>query len=232
MTLAEKLNKVYENVDKVYEAGKSQGGDFTEWWTDFVSACETAGTWEQSLGGAGMTDKTFNPPIDIIPTVSANSMFYKSGIEDLKGVIDALGISFDLSKATSANSTFSNAKVTRLPKIDLRNSSNVSNTFNNCKNLVSIDEFSVSRAVTNSFTACTSLKEIRIGDYLVASFNISDCVSLSAESIDDIINHLGGTATSTLTLPSVAPTTYDAVYGAGSFEARVNARPSNWTIAY
>lgn len=232
MTLAQKLNAVYENVDKVYEAGKASGGDFTQWWTDFVDACEKSGSWEQALGGAGMTDKTFNPPIDIIPTVSANSMFYKSGIENLKGVVETLGITFDLSKATSTNTTFGQAKVTRLPKIDLRNSSNVSNTFNNCKDLISIDEFSVSRAVTNSFTGCSALKEIRIGNSIVASFNVADCVSLSAESIDDIINHLGGTATCTLTLPSVAPTTYNAVYGAGSFEAKVNARPSNWTIAY
>jgi hypothetical protein len=233
MTKAEKYQLIAENVPKVFEAGKAQSGgsDNVQWWTDFVNGCQTAGTWEQAFSGAGFNDKTFNLPFDIKPNTAA-TMFYRTGITDLKSLVEKLGITIDFSSATSANSTFNLSKVTRLPKLDFRKATNVASTFGSCTALISIEEFSVSRAITNSFTGCTALEEIRIGSNLVASFNIADCVKLSAQSIDSILSHLGGSANCTLTLPSVAPTTYDAEYGAGSFEEKVSLKRSNWTIAY
>lgn len=233
MTFEEYKARAIEDLDRAFEAGKAQSGgsDNVQWWTDFVNGCQAAGTWEYSLGGRGINDKTFNLPFDIKPNTAA-TMFYRTGITDLKSLVEKLGITIDFSNATSANSTFNLSKVTRLPKLDFRKATTLGSTFASCTDLVSIEELSVSRAVTNAFTGCTALEEIRIGSNLVASFNIADCASLSAQSIDDIINHLGGTATCTLTLPSVAPTTYDVEYGAGSFEEKVSLKPSNWTIAY
>lgn len=232
MNFEEFKARAIEDLNRAFEAGKAQSGgsDNVQWWTDFVNGCQAAGTWEQAFSGAGFNDKTFNPPIDIIPS-NASTMFYRTGITDLKGLIKSLGITLDFSKATNAMNVFGLSKVTILPELDFRRANSVGNCFNACSDLISIDKFYVSKAVTNAFTGCTALKEIRIGSNLVASFNIADCASLSADSIESILSHLDDEASGTLTLPSTAEATYDAKHGSGAFNSKVEAK-SNWTIAY
>jgi hypothetical protein len=233
MTLDEFKARAKNDLDRAFDAGKAQGGggDRTQWWTDFVNGCQAEGTWEQAFSGAGINDNTFDLPFSIQPN-NAATMFYRTGITDLKGILEKLGITIDFSRSTSANSTFNLSKITRLPKLDFRNATNLANTFANASDLISIDELSVSRAVTNSFTGCGALVEMRIGHDLVASFNISACEKLSAESVESVLSHLGGSATATLTLPSTAQATYDAKYGEGTFLAKVNIAPENWTIGW
>ena len=202
MTLAEKLAILGTNTQKVYASGIA--AEYDRFWDAYQQRGNRT-VYTYAFAGTGWTDAIYNPkyPIKHVGTATSNLFNGNSVITDTKVTIDVTG-------------------------------GNLQMGFANCSSLKTIpliicDE---NTPFDSAFASCRKLEHIRFDGIIGKSVSFSACTLLTAESIDSILSHLGGTATSTLTLPSVAPTTYDAVYGAGSFEARVNARPSNWTIAY
>lgn len=228
MTIADKLTTIVENELKVYEAGKKS--EYKAFW----DAAEASTDYNYRFCGKSWNDNTFKPQRDIIPLSQANSMFYNSGISDLKEIIKNQNIIFDLSKTISASMLFYQSSVTRLPKIDLSNC-NIYRTFYYCTNLVSIDELVIGSGKTidaEAFYNCTALVEIRIGGVIsVNGFDVRWSTKLSAESLDNIVKHTSATVTMTLTLPTTAEATYNAKYGAGAWATLIATR-SNVTFAY
>jgi hypothetical protein len=121
-------------------------------------------------------------------------------------------------------------------EMDFSSCENMQNTYDGATGLKVIQRIKVAATTkyTSTFSGCKALEKISFTDDSVIGNSVSyaDCTLLDAESIDDILSHLGGAASATLTLPATAEATYAAKFGEGAFEEKVNARPSNWTIAY
>ena len=81
-----------------------------------------------------------------------------------------------------------------------------------------------------AFQNCADLENITFEGVIGNSIDFRQCKKLSADSINSIITHLGGTNSATLTLPSTSRATYDAKFGSGALDALIANKPSNWTI--
>ncbi len=233
MSTAEKLNIIAQNTKEVFDKGKAVG--IESFWDGFQKN-GTITSFSYLFSGRGWNDAIFKPKYDITIGNNMVGTFTYNGVSNLKKALEDAGVTLDTKGTTNFTNAFSYSLTTHLPKIDCSTATNINSIFANCTNLISIDEWVLSSSSTNAtsaFTGCTKLEHIKIsGTIATSGLNFSPCVNLSAESIESILSHLGGTSASTLTLPSTAPTTYDAFYGEGAFTAKVNARPSNWTIAY
>lgn len=190
------------------------------------------------------SDATFRPKYDMRPT-SAGYMFAGTRIADLKGClekggVDGKGVTLDLSNATSVDRIFSDAPyITYIPVISTVSAPHLQNFVYNCKNLISIDELILKDDGSqtfneNSFKNCNELTEIRISGTIGSTINLQWLKKLSAESYKSIVEHLSMSATATITVPSVAPSVYDAKYGSGAWLAATENSPlvAGWTFKY
>jgi hypothetical protein len=89
MTTAEKLVKIAENEQKVYEAG--QKAEYDRFW-DAYQEYGTKNRYNYAFAGWGWTDDVFKPKYNIAPNITALAMFQNSRIVDLKGVCERCGI--------------------------------------------------------------------------------------------------------------------------------------------
>ncbi len=120
--------------------------------------------------------------------------------------------------------------------IDITQATGTSGFFNSCSSLITIHKLKVSEntvLASNTFAWCTALKNIVIeGKIGQNNVDFHWSTKLSADSLGSIIGCLSESATGlTVTLPSTARANYDAVYGEGSWDTLV-ATKTNWTIAY
>lgn len=204
MTQAEKLQKIAENEERVYEAGievgKAEGekSEYDRFWDNYQDygnpkdySCAFSSSW---------TEEIFKPKYDIIPT-NAYMMFRGNQMNiDLVEHLKNLGITLDLSKATGTQYLFNTSSFTRIGVVDVSGSTNSSpldSTFTNCKNLVTIDKIipKVSFVGYNSFNStfnnCISLVNITFGGTIETNgLNLQYSINLSHDSIVSIINAL------------------------------------------
>ena len=202
MTLAEKLTIISANTQKIYNSAIA--AEYNRFWNAYQLDGKRT-NYMYAFAGICWTDNAYNPKYTITHKGTATSNLF------------------------NANNVITDTKVT----IDV-SGGNLQMGFNGCVNLKTVPLIICDEDTKwdSAFANCKKLEYIRFDGVIGKSVSFSASTLLTAESIYNIFSHLGGTATCTLTLPSVAPTTYNAVYGEGAFEARVNARPSNWTIAY
>ena len=216
MTIAEKLTAVAENVPKVYnagyEAGKAQGGNSEEAYNAGYTDGQTAehdkfwDSFQQNgkktacyslFAGTGWNDDNYNPKYPINATSAATYMFQQnSGITSTK-------VPISISVASSS-------------------------VFNGCNKLKEIVSLKVTANVTFTswFNGCTSLETINFTEdsEIANNINFSPCTNLSDESLPGIINTLGGTKASTITLPSK--------FNTDEYDDIIAEKPSNWTISW
>lgn len=227
MTVAEKLTKIAENVPKVYEAGKK--AEWNAFWDEFQNY-GTRTKYEYGFAGNGWNNNSLKPKYKTIKPTTALYMFTTSAANiDLTEVMD-----LDMSNCTEADRIFASSLFTRIGVVNLSRTTNVNYIFNNCKELITIDKLIVkddgTQVFNNPFYNCSKLENIQFEGVVGNSINFTQSKSLSADSIDSIFSHLGGTASATLTLPSTARDIYDTKNGSGALDALIAARPSNWTI--
>ena len=213
MSIAEKLTTVAENVSKVYEAGKKS--ERNSFWDAYLKSSYCV----YKFAGNGWTDKIFNPNADIKASGSAESMFRQTKIVDLKGRLEACGVSLDLSKANNANYLFGYADALEtVPKIDISSvGANTTYLFRNDAKLTTIEELKISETVTfvsNSFNGCTALTRlIMVGTLGTNGLDLHWSTQLDKESLLSIVNVLqdktsaGGTWTVTLGTENLAKLT-------------------------
>ena len=83
------------------------------------------------------------------------------------------------------------------------------------------------------FQGCTKLAHCIFGGLIQKTITMAECVLLDAESIDSVFNNLGSAnAGQKFTFPSTAEQTYDAKYGEGTFQTKIDSAPSNWDIGW
>lgn len=234
MTTAEKLVKIAENEQKVYEAG--QKSEYDAFW-DAYQKNGIVYSASYMYANEGWNDDTFKPKHSQASMNNCTNMFNTCGVTDLQAILDRQGVVFDFSKCKEFGNTFSYSKLTRVGVINTTSANVLNNVFNSSKNLHTIGKLILkndgSQVFNNNvFNNCTALKEIRFEGTIGKSLDLHWSTNLSAESYNSIFVAMSTTVTGqTITFPTTAQATYDAKYGAGQWSMWVSYL-SNWTFAY
>ena len=205
MSIAEKLQTIAENEQRVYEAGKQ--AEYDRFWETHLSKAQDG---IYAYAGKGWDDETFNPPRGtVIQPTYAYGMFFCTSITDLAALCEEKEITLDFSKSTNFTQTFygsGNARLTRIGVVDTTNSAGLSQPFRGQSNLHTIDKLILkadgTQTFTDKFRQCSYLVNIVIeGTIGQNGFDASPCTRLSHDSLMSIINALqSGVSSKTLTL--------------------------------
>ena len=238
MSIAEKLTTVAENVPKVYEAGKT--AEWHRFWDAFqLNGTRTAYDYAfyscgDSAVNGGWTDEIFKPKYDIKPKGTCYSMFFRSNIKDLTKT--GCGVDIDFSQATTFNAMFYASGIVTLGVLDLRNVTNISQAFQYCNYLKTIEKIILkddgSQTISDTtFQWASELQEIRFEGAIGCNINFQWQSKLSKASITSIVNALSPTA-------SGKTATFDISAITSAFGATTNpewtalvATKQNWTIS-
>lgn len=206
MTTAEKLTRIAENQQVLYDTGHAVGVDLhmrgfqrrgnmnKNYLYAFAGPCwmNTASVFEVA---------TYCPTEDMVFNcdLNASNMYTYSGVTDTIAAID-------MSRATG----------------------NVKTAFANAEKLVTIRKLIVSATTPSlQFTGCSKLKNITVEGVIGAGWNLS-ASPLSGDTVQHLIDHLqdrAGLSTQTLTLKN-------AVGAALSAAQKATITAKNWTLVY
>lgn len=184
MTIANKLLRMKEDLDNVYEAGKAAGGGgddyYDTFWKDYTQDGARA-EWHYAFYGLGWTDNTYRPDRAI--------------------------------RITSASTgVFSGAKITstRVP-IVIATSGNCPNLFANNMTLRTIPMLDITDYTYGNyggwFSYTSGLVDITVAGYFISSVSFERSSKLSKASIQSIYSALSseaGMSANTITLSLVA----------------------------
>lgn len=229
MTTEEKLVKVAENREKLYDAGKQ--AEHEEWWDKYLSHPD----WIYRFGGRAWNDETFCPTKNLHPTGWAPMLFGCCCITDLVGILEKCSVTLDTSGLVSrCDSMFLDSYfVTRVPYIDMSNvtySSGADKTFYNCRELETVIGLRVNDAGTtslvNAFYDCTKLKNIVIDGVVGVDFDIRYS-PLTRASMESIVSALSDTVTGKKVW--FKKTAKTAAFTDAEWSALIGTKP-NWTF--
>lgn len=231
MSIAEKLQTIAENEQRVYDAGKK--AEYDAFWDSYQENGNRT-NYEYSFSGLGWNDETFKPQYDIKISQSTH-MFSGCGITDLVGLLERCGVSFDTSKSIGTSYVATNSTtITTFPSYDCRNRSHMNYFITNCPKLRSIGTLTLkddgSQAFTlNTLNGNTNLEEIRFEGVIGQNgLDLHWSKKLSKASIESIINHLS-TTTSGLTV-TLSQEAVNNAFTAEEWAALIATR-TNWTIS-
>lgn len=211
MSIAEKLQTIAENEQRVFDAGKQAERD--GFW-DVFQAGGKATTYFYAFSYGKWTDENYNPRYDIAIDESNNfgqNVFYNTGITDTKVAIIANGLNI-------SGMFYRAKKLKTIRKLSIQASTGFA---------------------TSTFTECEALETLIIEGVIQAtSVNLSWSTKLNRQSIESVITHLSPTITTlslTLSLDAVNKA-FETAEGAndGSSSAEwIALRDSrtNWTIS-
>lgn len=205
MSISEKLEKVAENVPKVYEAGRAYEKGYTDgikaeydtFWDNYQENGERT-IYQHAFGGCGWTEETFKPKYNIIPT-NAYMLFYNNDkITDLVCLLKKNKVTLDLSNARSIQYAFGNSSITKIGIVDTTQCVSLQNCFVNSTKLVEIEKIILkddgSQGYTTPFNGCTSLEKVIFqGTIGQDGLNMQWSTKLNKSSITSIINALSET---------------------------------------
>ncbi len=260
MSIAEKLQTIAENEQKVYEAGyekgKSESGDtetaynsgyvdgkkteYDEFWDSYQDYGRRTG-YGSAFWGKGWNDTTFKPKYNLYPT-SLNQAFRETYITDFVAIFEHQKVIMDTSNCTSFAYAFGvHAHVTHLGTINTTSANDINNMCINANGLHTIDDLILKKDGTQSigsaFSGTTSLRNLKITGCIGKDFNIKNSAYLTLESITSIINALsvvvsGQTLLLSKQAVNTAFETADSLEDGSTSEEWLNLinTKSNWTI--
>lgn len=233
MTIAEKLAILIENEPKVYEAGyeagKSEGGNDSGYYDAFWDSFQVNGertNYKNAFCNWKKAHNYWKPKYDINP-IEVAYMF--DGFESdlgLPELCEKSGISINWSNVPNFSSLFVNAYI---PDVGVIDTTHVTRTNGMCSN-AKIGKIHLklkedgSQTHMSTFMLCELLTEITIEGVIGKDFDVSACTNLSTESLINIIEHLGGSESATLTLP--------VKFKTDEYTDIIASKPSNWTISW
>lgn len=245
MSIAEKLQTVAENQQKVYDAGFTAGqatggntdaayqagfdagkqAEYDAFW-DVYQDNGNRTDYNNAFFGPGWDDTTFKPKYDIVPTGRDNGgMFSYSSITDIKGILEKQGVKLDLSLCNT-ETMFTWAHNTKLPVMDYSASTGVSFYYSYL--LKSIDKVILKTDGSQlfNFAGANSLQEVVFEGVIGQNMDLSAC-PLSKASIENVMSVLSDNTTGkTATFKKTA---VNNAFTADEWNALVATKP-NWTI--
>ena len=237
MSIAEKLQTIAENEQRVYDAGKAYGKKL--WESGFWDLYQENGNRTNYLNAFryGMwNDEYFNPKYPIKAVGDASYAFQNVSAEWKDKTLEV-----DLSEATNCTWIFRNSRFNHLGKIDFSSATTASGTFSFMESLKSIREIVVHKDLhyDGAFAYATALEDVTFSGVIGQNgLNFQVSAKLSKESITSIVNALSTTTSGlTVTLSKIAvirafATASGANDGATSQEwLNLVATKSNWTIS-
>ncbi len=194
MTTAERLAAVSENMQRVYDAGKT--AEYDSFWDSYQQNGNRA-EYSEAFSGHGWRQNTFLPKHRIQP-LYAYRMFcsHNAGgtAYDLEAHLQELGVTLDFSKCTGFQYGFSTANLTRVGVIDCSSATAITNLFTDTQ-VQTVDCLVVpdTLLLTNVFTNAFYLSHIIFEGTIGKTLHIQDC-PLDKESILSILNCLSSTS--------------------------------------
>ena len=239
MSIADKLNTIAENQEKVFEAGK------TKEWSDFWDNFQLNGNrtnYINAFSGAGWNYETFFPKYDINADASGGNSNNAQGIFsnfnndsryqafDFAERLEKQGVKLLTSTWEKHYGSFSNMKVTRLPELDFSNASGGGYTFQGSIYLITIDKIisSVNTYWDGCFNYCYDLVNLIIEGEIGTNFIIRFSTKLSKASITSIVNALSDNVSGkTVTFSKTAK---ESAFTTDEWASLIATKP-NWTFS-
>lgn len=200
MSIAEKLQTIAENEQKVYDAGKQ--AEYEYFWESHLASLlkysERFHTCRNAYSGAGWIKYNFKPTEDIVVVGNATRMFqyhsYWRSSYDLAEHLEKLGVRLDTSLATVCTGLIHTTGFTRVPVLDLSSATDITDMCSNSTLLRTIDGMIFSESVTpasnsGTFYRCSALANIRLEGVCSCSLYLTYS-PLTVESMISIITHL------------------------------------------
>lgn len=230
MSIAEKLTKVAENQQKVFEAGKKSEYDF------FWDGLQDKGKRRMySSTFQGWTDEMFYPKYDLVFGTQSTGQFHFAKIKDLSRRLEECDVTMRFA-TNSLQSFFNQCTSTSCPTLDFshvtgNNTVSMQYTFQAASNLRRIHLKNARLAYyQNPFSGCNSLEEIVLENVVftatsVSGLSLADSTKLTKESLLAVINALQQT-TNTVTF------TFGTTNLAKLSDAEIAiATQKGWTVA-
>jgi hypothetical protein len=216
MNIAEKLQTIAENEQRVYEAGKTKGieegkkSEYDRFWDDF----QLNGTRTVYAHAFGLcwTAETFRPKYPMRPT-NAYCMFFTNqvgGIEidDFVTFCEENNVVLDFSQCTYGAYALGTLHTYHHGVLDFSKCTDTGYLFYSHigarRSIETIDEFISSESTgysTTTFQHAVNLTNITFsGVIATGTIDFSKCTKLTHDSLMSIINHLKDGASNTLTL--------------------------------
>ena len=202
MSIADKLNTIAENEQKVYDAGKEAAHseyinpEWTDWeYFDYLGCRDSLAQklkYTDTSNGTNFVHMFDGCSLATIPEIDTSkgtnfgSMF--QGCDALATIPE-----IDTSNGTSFSAMFRNCGVlTKIPEIDTSNGTKFSSMFDGCDALTTIPKLNVSKATQNympSFLENSELKNITFEGTIPYTINFQYS-PLTLESAKSVINAL------------------------------------------
>ena len=229
MSIAEKLAKIAENEQAVFEAGVKS--EYDRFW-DVYQENGNMTYYAYAFAGVGWTQSVFKPKYNIVP-VTPTSMFSSSRIVDIRP--QTIGVDVDFSKCTSFYYLCSNSTIKYIGVVDCSSASpaSLSYIFSSAKELVSVEkvimpEMDSAGFADKSFENAVKLEHICIEGVIHRSTSLRWSPLLSKASMESMINALSDTAEGqTITFSQVAK---NNAFTDSEWAALIGTKP-NWTFS-
>lgn len=233
MTIAEKLQLIAKNVQKVFDGGKKAEHD--AFWNEYQQN-GTLTNYSGAFAGRGWTEETFKPKHKIKPDNAYMMFGQQSG-----AIIHQSNCSVEIDFSNCANmqyTFYTNDNVLTLGVIDASKAIIITGLFGNSKNLKSVEsliftENTGKQAASNPFQNCTGLESVGFEGVITCNgINLQWSTNLDIESLRSLLNCLIKTKANgkTITLASNHESLIE-----NDTEAKTqleSAKTAGWTIVY
>jgi hypothetical protein len=237
------IRYIDEKLPKVYDAGKQD--EQKRFWDAFMDSVNgNPYSAKYVFAGPGWTDDTFNPNKDCRP-FNVDGFFFQCHINDLKGILERNGVTFDFSRVTgTANSFAYYSKITKFPTINFSSLSRLASSFAGLTgenvSLPLILSDSGNQTFTSTFNNSTGLTNLTIVSGVIGNDFDVHWSPLTKASIESIVNHLSDTASGkTLTLNKTVVNTVfgidvddESTFPIGSDFYNLRHSKDNWAFNY
>lgn len=208
MSIAEKLQTIAENEQRVYEAGKKS--EYDRFWDDYQQNGNR--TIYANAFGSCWTENNFRPKYPMRPT-NAYMMFHTNVagaiyIDDFVAFCEENNVVLDFSQCTYAMYGLGRLRTNHHGVLDFSKCKEMNYLFyshnNETFSISTIDEWISSEITTyhaTTFQHATNLTNFKVsGVIATGAVDFSKCTKLTHDSLMSIINHLKDGASNTLTL--------------------------------
>ena len=235
MDIAEKVLRLKDDFDDVYEAGRKK--EYDAFWDAYQDKGNHT-SYENAFSGKHWTDDNFKPKYNIIMSgdYGANASFRQSQMTDIKGILEKQNVVLDTSQAARFTNTFQNSKVTKAPSLNLTGCTLFSQVFYGCTNLTEVElcNLKANCTITGVFSLCKNLVSLKMINCTIGQNGFD--VQYSNLSHDSLINDEGTGVLNSLEDKSGTGTVWTITLGSTNLAKLTDAEKAiatqkGWTLA-